>query len=68
MSWWVMTPGVAAAGLSAFPLTSFSIASMPVGPLIGMAPSRQIFMPFHSPGLCDAVIMMLASAPRLPFA
>jgi hypothetical protein len=36
---------------------------MPVAPLMGMALSRQSLKPFHSPGLCEAVITIPAVQP-----
>ena len=40
-----------------------SRSMMPVAPESGVALARQILKPFHGPGLCEAVIMMEASAP-----
>ena len=45
-----------------------SMSAIPVAPEMGIAFSRQSFSPLYCFGLCDAVIMTLASQPSFELA
>ena len=68
MSWVVTAPGVAAGGSKALSVTMRSMSAMPVSPEMGTACARQSLKPFHSAGLCEAVIITEPSAPSEPLA
>ena len=68
MSCVVTVPGFAAGASKAFSVTMRSMSAMPVAPEIGTACARHSLKPFHSAGLCEAVIMIEPSAPSEPFA
>ncbi len=58
----MVTVPARSAGAKARVWTRRSMSWMPVAPLMGTAWARVILKPFHSPGLCEAVIMIDASA------
>ena len=61
-------PGVAAAGANDFSATMRSMSAMPVAPEIGTALARQSLRPLYCFGLCEAVIITLASQPSFALA
>ena len=63
-----MVPGWMGDGANASSCTIRSMSAMPVAPLIGTALARHSLKPFHSAVLCEAVMITLPSAPRLPLA